>query len=144
MSAQINDRMMDTDDLCDTEWMRKQFDPRIVWEDADRKERARGRIAMHEDVIYKLNEQGYMYGVNKVERLAFKEHFEMNREFPKTLYWYFTMYPYALDWCHNLYTNSDQNTYSLFFEDCAIAHINERWVQPGQLPDRFWWDASDL
>ena len=99
---------------------------------------------MHEDVIFKLNEQGYFYTPRKVEHLEWHNHYVMNYELAITTFWYFTMYVYVKDYCEKHFMNSDQHTHPMFIEDCALAHINEREFFPGEMPHQVWWDAFDL
>lgn len=95
-----------------------------------------------EDPITLLNEQGYYYIAKRVEDTRFPDHFWMGRYMPVTTYWYFSSWAYMKDWCREHHP-VPQEASPLFYDNCALAHVNEK-ANPQWIPHISFWDLNDF
>lgn len=60
---------------------------------------------------------------------------------PVTIYWYFSSWAYMKDWCIKHHPN--KNGSPLFYDHCALAHVNEK-ANPMWVPTITWWDLNSF
>jgi len=66
------------------------------------------------------------YIARRVEDTRFFDHFWMGRYFTSTTVYYFTSYTYMKEYCHEVYPEPPPGSSALFYDNCALAHVNEK------------------
>ena len=70
----------------------------------------------------------------------------MGRYLLNRVYHFYSTYFYMKEWCNQNFKDKifhgDFKGGDLFFDNCALAHINEHALTDG-LPHRVWWDLND-
>ena len=73
-----------------------------------------------------LLEKQVFYISSRVDGVKFFDHFWMGRFLPSQAVFYFTSYTYMKDYCHEVYPEPPSNATALFYDNCALAHVNEK------------------
>ena len=113
---------------CETEDFARMIKPENIFSEQDRNERVQARLKEYEDFESFLIKHKQFYLANRIHDVRFDDHFWGGRMYPSSLIYYFTHYTHLRDYCKKMYPTPPDGSSPIFYDNCALAHTNERGV----------------
>ena len=146
ISVELKKNPFNPVDYCEIEEYLRNTDPRRLFEENDpgRQEAVDKDLIKFEDFQGSMLSPSIFYSVDRIKELDNFDHFWMGRKFEQwTMIYFFTSYTFMKEHCHRVYGGKNITKSPLFYENCALAHVNHQ-ANPEIEVSPIYWDFDNL